>query len=562
MNIRGRIRRSAIVRAIYHSKATVLAHRFLSSVGFHGLLGLELSDMARLREVELLASSLKSSKKRVLFVIPRNWTTHVVFQLGVAQALTLRGAECAIVTCGGVMPVCAVTWAERELFPRCPRCTAYVNDAAELAGIKSYNIAEEIDGFRGPTFLSETESLTLRELTEYVWNGLPLGRYAIPATRWRLRSDDISRHPDGQAVLSGFIRSGARWASGMERVLESFKPDVLVMLNGLFMEERVSWTLVQKQGRRSVFFERGRDAGTVFLSHEQSATRYDISESWERVGNIPLTTEERKNISEVMERRVRGEQLIETYWAVKESDQEKICRRLKLDRKTPVALLFTNVSWDTAMQDRDTIFDGMMDWLRYTIDIFRLHPEWALVIRIHPAETQVAGRESFERVGEWITQEFRPLPGNIRVVLPDVPIDSYVLMSLARLGLVYASTTGLEMAVTEVPVVVAGGAHYAGKGFTYDPSRREEYRKQVELLMQGDRSIPRAEQVELALRYAHLFFLRRMFPMTVLEEPVYARPRLAYESLGELVPGHRKVLDVICDGIMNGTEFELSRTVQ
>ncbi len=458
------------------------------------------------------------------------------------------------------MPVCEVTWAERELFPRCPRCTAYVKDAAELAGIKSYSVAEEVDGFRDATFLSETESLTLQELTGYVWNDLPLGRYAIPAARWRLRSHDISTHPDGRVVLSGFIRNGARWASGMKHILERFNPDVLVMLNGLFMEERVSWALAQKQGCRCIFFERGRDAGTVFLSHEQSATRYDISESWQRVGNIPLTTEERRKVCEVMERRVRGEQLIETYWAVKESDQEKICRKLRVDRNRPLALLFTNVSWDTSMQDRDTIFAGMMEWLRYTIDIFRLHPEWTLVIRIHPAETQVAGRESFERVGEWIMQEFRPLPDNVRLVLPDVPIDSYALMSLARLGLVYASTTGLELAVTGVPVIVAGGAHYAAKGFTHDPSSREEYSKQVELLMHGDRSIPRVEQVERALRYAHLFFLRRMFPMTVVEEPVYARPRLAYESVGELMPGHRKVLDVICDGIMNGSEFELSRT--
>jgi capsule polysaccharide export protein KpsC/LpsZ len=251
--------------------------------------------------------------------------------------------------------------------------------------------------------------------------------------------------------------------------------------------------------------------------------------------------------------------MVETYWAAKESDQEKIRDQLRIDLKSPLAVLFTNVVWDTAMQDRDTVFNGMLDWLQTTIRLFRIHPQWTLIIRIHPAETQVPGRESHDRVAEWIQQDLGCVPENVRVVLPEDPIDSYVLIRMARVGLVYASTVGLEMAVAGTPVVVAGDAHYSGKGFTYDPSDRENYSSQVEVLMAEQRAISRETQVDLALSYAYTFFLRRTLPITTLTEQHEARPRLAYHSFQELLPGISSALDVVCDGILTGREFEVHR---
>ena len=63
------------------------------------------------------------------------------------------------------------------------------------------------------------------------------------------------------------------------------------------------------------------------------------------------------------------------------------------------------------------------------------------------------------------------------------------------------------------------------------------------------------ESAALAQRYAHLFFLRRTFLASVVREPVYAQGRLAYSALDELNVGRSRTLDVICDGILTGSEF-------
>ncbi|MBI4402330.1 MAG: hypothetical protein HY581_11945, partial [Nitrospirae bacterium] len=231
-------RRSTVVRALYQGKPIVLVHRLLSAVGMPAVLGKELYDLSRLHDREPVVPPSRTLKERVLFVTPRNFRTHATFQIGVAQALTVRGAECAVATCGSVMPVCEVTWAEKESFPRCPRCITYIRELTSLAGIHCYNLADYIDSAVQAKIASEVDSLTFEQLKGYVWNDLPLGVYAVPATRWRLRAHDIGKHPDGLAVMAGFIRGGAVWASCMEKLLASFDPDVLVMLNGLFMEER------------------------------------------------------------------------------------------------------------------------------------------------------------------------------------------------------------------------------------------------------------------------------------------------------------------------------------
>ncbi len=549
---------SRVVHALYQGMPMVAVHRALSTVGIRGTIGRELQDFARLDGLSSVVPRDEGQGPRVLFVIPRNFRTHATFQAGLALALTLRGGRCAIATCGGIMPVCEVTWAERETFPRCARCTAYVTDLCELLRIPLYRLADFRNVEEDAKLKDELVALGVEGLKKFVWKGLAIGPFAIPPTRWRLRSHHIADHQDGPSVLSGFIRGGMQWAVAVERVIDEFRPDVVLMLNGLFMEERITWAVAQRKGCRCVFFERGRDAGTVFLSHEVSAPRYDITGSWTSVKDTPLTDGQRTTIMNVMERRFRGERMVETYWSAKESRERNIAEHLSLgDERRPLAVLFTNVGWDTAMQDRDVAFDGMMDWLGEVLAIFSRHPDWQLVIRVHPAETQVPGRESFDRVTDWVNRQDGTLSKNVRVVQPEEPIDSYALMNMATVGCVYASTVGLEMAVKGTPVIVAGAAHYGGKGFTYDISSRRDFEATLVSLMNKERAIPRERQIELALRYAYLFFLRRTLPMAVLREPKEARPRLAFNHLDELRPGRHLALDIMCDGILKRTEFEL-----
>jgi hypothetical protein len=92
-------------------------------------------------------------------------------------------------------------------------------------------------------------------------------------------------------------------------------------------------------------------------------------------------------------------------------------------------------------------------------------------------------------------------------------VNTYDLIELAHVGLVYTTTAGIEMAMNGVPVVVAGKTHFRGRGFTHDPGSAEEYLATIDRLLGkplGERLSPRL--VDLAWRYAHRFFFEYPFP--------------------------------------------------
>ncbi|HXG70265.1 MAG TPA: hypothetical protein VNJ04_06575 [Gemmatimonadaceae bacterium] len=516
----------------------------------------EMGDMRRVGRIERAPDSPESSRQRVLFVSPRYWSTFTLFQIAVAQALIKRGADCAIVTCGGVQPICEIDWRAKSLVSMCRRCASSVLDLAKHAGIPASTVADNVDLERIRVAEVQIASADWAEIEKFEWNGVALGPAVFTAVRWKLRTHFPERHPLGRETALDFIRDGIRWTEGIGRILDKHKPDVVVMLNGVFLPEKITAQLASARGARVVFFETGRDRGTIFLSHEIPAPRYDVSASWSSSSEIPLSLEEDKAIGDLIGRRARGEDVVETYWSNGEAEKSPLKDVLDIPDVSRLAVLYTNVIWDTAMQDRDVVFENMFEWIGHTIRLFASRPDWTLVIRVHPAESQLKARLSYDRVADWIKEKFPEPPPNIRVVLPQQPVDSYDLMRLARIGLVYASTAGLELALHNVPVIVAGDAHYRGKGFTHDPVSPADFTGVVTGLLDGAPGM-NDDFTTNAKRYAHLFFLRRTLPMAVVDIPTTDQPRLTYSSLSQLEDGQNETLDIICDGILTGSEFVL-----
>jgi len=181
---------------------------------------------------------------------------------------------------------------------------------------------------------------------------------------------------------------------------------------------------------------------------------------------------------------------------------------LSLD-DSPIVMLATNVLGDSLTLGRDLFSTSMADWILRTIRFFADHIQAQLVIRVHPGERFMTGPSMVDIV----KKAFPQLPENVRLVGPMDKVNTYDLMELVSLGLVYTTTTGLEMVMNRIPVVVAGETHYRGRGFTLDPASWEEYFALLEKI--PGESIPfrlTDEQVELAWRYAYHYFFTYPLP--------------------------------------------------
>jgi hypothetical protein len=193
----------------------------------------------------------------------------------------------------------------------------------------------------------------------------------------------------------------------------------------------------------------------------------------------------------------------------------------------------------------------MAEWVARSVQYFAGLPEVQLVIRVHPGEVLTHGLSMVDVVHEVLPR----LPEHIHLIGPKDKINTYDLVDVADLGLVYTTTVGMEMAMMGVPVIVAGQTHYRGRGFTHDPDSWVAYYKQIGQVLHNPQAhrLPPA-LVERAWRYAYSFYFEfpRPFPWHLVRmwEDVEKRPVsevLAPEGLAKYGPTFRYLVGEAID---------------
>jgi hypothetical protein len=187
---------------------------------------------------------------------------------------------------------------------------------------------------------------------------------------------------------------------------------------------------------------------------------------------------------------------------------EKVRQNLGLDAR-PIVLLAANVIGDSLTLGRQVFSQSMTEWLERTVLDFARRPEAQLVVRIHPGERYTTGPS----VANVVQRVLPELPSHIHLVGALDPVNTYDLVEIADLGLVYTTTVGMEMAMSGAPVIVSGQTHYRGKGFTLDPQSWDEYFCALdEALADPERRRLSRPQVERAWNYAYRFFFEYPCP--------------------------------------------------
>jgi hypothetical protein len=337
-----------------------------------------------------------------------------------------------------------------------------------------------------------------------------LDRIDVQYTRQR-ETLDLGSESEDRALLILRRHRNRAVAAGLVNLLRDGAYDAVVIPNGSILEFGAAYRTARHLGVRAVTYEFGEQRERMWLAQDDEVMRQDTSALWAARGDVPLPESERQAITELYGAR-RGGQLWANFgrqWQSAPSQGALAARQsLGLDPNRPIALLCTNVVGDSLALGRQVFTDGMADWLAATVRWFGGHPETQLVVRVHPGELLGAGHPS----AEIVRQELPDLPAHVVVVRPESPVNTYDLMELAHLGLVYTTTVGMEMAMAGIPVLTAGATHYRGRGFTEDPASMPAYldalqRRLAEPL--GRRLPP--EAVDLAWRYAYRFFFEYPF---------------------------------------------------
>ena len=306
--------------------------------------------------------------------------------------------------------------------------------------------------------------------------------------------------------------------------------DRVIMANGAITELGAVYRYVAGLGLPVSTFEMWDVAGTIVVSSSAPVMNVDTRKLWERDEPHVLSEERRARVERLIQARSRARATavavayqptdgLTQRAGIIPPDQVRALLGLRTDK--PVVLVCPNVPFDSMFYaERNRNFATMWEWLVKTIEFLVQRLDCQVVVRSHPAEPQY---NSDETTLNLIREFFPVLPTHITVLPAEAPINTYAVMQIADLGLVYASTTGLEMPVRGIPVVCGiSNQHFNHKGFTIDPESPEEYFSQIERVLHNPpafRLTPR--QIELAWCYADIFFNQWPRPFPWLAGPQF-----------------------------------------
>lgn len=283
------------------------------------------------------------------------------------------------------------------------------------------------------------------------------------------------------------------------------RPDVVIIPNGTIQELGVVYRVARHLKIPTVTYEFGDQRERIWVANNAEVMRQETDSLWEARRNIPLTEPQMERIRSMFAARQKAatwENFSRRWQGVPPQGGEQARAALGLDHR-PIALLATNVLGDSLTLGRQVFSQTMAEWIARTVQYFAGCPDKQLVVRVHPGEMLTHGPSMLNVVHEVLPQ----LPEHIHLIGPKEKINTYDLIDVADIGLVYTTTVGLEMAMNGLPVIVAGQTHYRGRGFTIDPDSWVNYYKQLgHILARPEAALLTHQQMELAWRYAYSFF--------------------------------------------------------
>jgi hypothetical protein len=293
--------------------------------------------------------------------------------------------------------------------------------------------------------------------------------------------------------------------------LSENRPDVVIVPNGTILENGAIYRVARYLNIPVVTYEFCDQRDRIWLMQNAEVMRQEIDDLWNSRKDLPFRPEQLERVQSLFEARQHGaawEHFARRWQAVPIQGEEKVKAELGLDDR-PIVVMATNVLGDSLTLGRQVFSETMTRWLERTVEYFSRRPDIQVVVRVHPGEVKTRGPSMVDVVHKTLPQ----LPENIHIVGPRDKTNTYDLIGVAKLGLVYTTTVGMEMAMSGLPVIVAGQTHYRGKGFTLDPDSWMAYFDLIEqVLSQSDKTWLTKEQVERAWHYAYVFFFNLPIP--------------------------------------------------
>lgn len=507
------------------------------------------------RQVKQQEAHVASNARPVILFVASAHIKH--FGLGAAGglisswALRLAGIPVIYFICQRGLTQC-VLGSNREgviTSPPCKECVSHRDDIYPDQFTHKFTQAADDVVLR-----ADLQKLSWEELISFTKDGIEFGRLCLPSLRWVERRFNLLPNEFTRYLLTEYIISAMHLAKEFADMINRTDPQAVILMNGTHYPEAVVRDIALTHGVRAITFESGLRGDTLFFTNG-IATEYPIRIPSDFVMGI----EENEALDVYLNERSKGEFSIagRKQWKKMESLPSQLQDKTK--RYNQIVAVFTNTVWDTSQAYANRFFKNMFDWLDKTLHYADLYPDTLFIVRAHPDEAR-PGKVSNESVADWIKKSGYERRDNIFFVAPDVQVNSYELIKLAKFCLVYNSTIGMEAAMMGKTVLPGGWTRYRNANACLDAESYADYIEKLQGLLdfKGELSL-QSELIVNARRYYYFSQFRAIIDISrFVEHLENIEYILKPFPLTALNPAHSNDMQVIVDGVLHGKEFVFS----
>lgn len=431
--------------------------------------------------------------------------------------------------------------------PPCAACVAQSRRLYAKADVRWFDYSEDA------ALRKQITGLNLQQLQGVNFGGLPLGELVLAGLRWALRRNDLVDDEGTRLLMREYILSAHNVAREFATYLESTKPQVVILFNGIMFPEAVARQVAQQRGVRVITHEVGLLPLSAFFTDGQ-ATAYPM----QIPADFQLNDEQNKPLDEYLSRRFQGNFSMAgiRFWRTMQQLDENFLQKEKQFKQ--VVPIFTNVIFDTSQVHANTLFADMFAWLDEMLELIKTHPETLFVIRAHPDEMRPGTRkQSRQRVAAWVRGKGVDNLPNVIFVNSDEYLSSYALIERAHFVMVYNSSIGLEASIMGKPVLCGGAARYTQYPTVFVPASAKDYVAQAKKFLDADKVDQPQEFIEEARRVLYFQLFKTSLPFGDYLEP---HARMGYVHLKsfpveELLPENSAAIGAIASGVLNEKPF-------
>lgn len=520
------------------------------------------------KEKSLWESAIKSSNGGAQILLATSMGAYqpaTLLDSLLSVALTLRKAEVHVLLCDSILPACQLCdvyfYHNQKDFIQygpskdlCKSCFAPSYKIFTSLGIHIHRYSEFVTQDEINEARRISSKLDLSNISSYRLDGIAVGEHALAGALRFYARGSLEEETLAEVVLRQYLNASLLTTYAMRGLLKKFNFKRACFHHGIYVPQGLIGEVCRNNGVKVVNWHVAYRKKCFIFSHDDSYHHTLMSEPVTNWENIPWTSEMEVELMDYLKSRWHGTKDWIWFHDKPEENLSVISKEIGVDFSKPCIGMLTNVIWDAQLHYSTNAFVNMLDWVLQTISYFAKRPELQLLIRVHPAEIR-GTLPSRQCVVNEIKKVFAALPKNVFVIPPESQVSTYAAMSQCNAVIIYGTKTGVELTSMGIPVIVAGEAWIRNKGITIDASSVEDYFKILDKLPIENKM--NEATLKRARKYAYHFFFRRMIPLEFLipakNESFYFQIELA--NLKQLFPGQNLGLDVICNGILHGTDF-------